>query len=163
MKKLYGSGFCFVRGRWGRRRHDSGKLIPFYVPRRFPSPSTKKPSLAVMYFKNNTGSAGLDHWRTMLANLLVTDLTQSKHIRVLSEDKLFQILSRLGQGTARRTRRMSSARWPQKEESTISFRGPMRPKDESGLTSRSRRPALASYRVGVGGRERGGEHLRHGG
>ncbi len=40
---------------------------------------------------------GLDHWRTMLANLLVTDLTQSKHIRVLSEDKLFQILSRLGQ------------------------------------------------------------------
>ena len=61
-----------------------------------PAP-TDKPSVAVMYFKNNTGDAGLDHWRTMLANLLVTDLTQSKHIRVLSEDKLFQILSRLGQ------------------------------------------------------------------
>jgi tetratricopeptide (TPR) repeat protein len=50
-----------------------------------------------MYFKNNTGDAGLDHWRTMLANLLVTDLTQSKHLRVLSEDKLFQILAGLGQ------------------------------------------------------------------
>jgi serine/threonine protein kinase/tetratricopeptide (TPR) repeat protein len=58
---------------------------------------TDKPSVAIMYFKNNTGDAGLDHWRTMLSNLLVTDLTQSKHIRVLSEDKLFQILSRLGQ------------------------------------------------------------------
>jgi tetratricopeptide (TPR) repeat protein len=50
-----------------------------------------------MYFKNNTGDDALDHWRTMLANLLVTDLTQSKHLRVLSEDKLFQILSRLNQ------------------------------------------------------------------
>jgi serine/threonine protein kinase/tetratricopeptide (TPR) repeat protein len=58
---------------------------------------TDKPSLAVMYFKNNTGDAGLDHWRAMLSNALVTDLAQSKHIRVLSEDKLFQILSRLGQ------------------------------------------------------------------
>ncbi len=61
------------------------------------SAPTDKPSVAVMYFKNNTGNAGLDHWRTMLANLLVADLTQSKHIRVLSEDKLFQILTRLGQ------------------------------------------------------------------
>jgi tetratricopeptide (TPR) repeat protein/TolB-like protein len=61
-----------------------------------PAP-TDKPSVAIMYFKNNTGDAGLDYWRTMLSNLLVTDLTQSKHLRVLSEDKLFQILSRLGQ------------------------------------------------------------------
>lgn len=56
-----------------------------------------KPSLAVMYFKNNTGDEGLDHWRTMLSNLLNTDLTQSKHIRVLSEDKLFNILNQLDQ------------------------------------------------------------------
>jgi len=67
-------------------------------PKRKAAPApTDKPSVAIMYFKNNTGDAGLDHWRTMLANLLVTDLTQSKHIRVLSEDKLFQILGRLGQ------------------------------------------------------------------
>ena len=59
-----------------------------------------KPSVAVMYFKNNTGDPGLDHWRAMLPNLLVTDLSQSQHIRVLSEDKLFQILSRLGQEDA---------------------------------------------------------------
>jgi tetratricopeptide (TPR) repeat protein len=68
------------------------------LPKRKAAPvPTDKPSVAIMYFKNNTGDAALDHWRTMLANLLVTDLTQSKHIRVLSEDKLFQILSRLGQ------------------------------------------------------------------
>ena len=68
------------------------------IPKKKAAPApTDKPSVAVMYFKNNTGDAALDHWRTMLANLLVTDLTQSKHLRVLSEDKLFQILGRLGQ------------------------------------------------------------------
>jgi len=61
-----------------------------------PIPSDK-PSLAIMYFKNNTGNENLDHWRTMLSNLLITDLTQSKHLRILSEDKLFNILSQLNQ------------------------------------------------------------------
>jgi serine/threonine protein kinase/tetratricopeptide (TPR) repeat protein len=68
------------------------------IPKKKAAPiPADKPSVAVMYFKNNSGDAALDHWRTMLSNLIVTDLTQSKHIRVLSEDKLFQILSRLGQ------------------------------------------------------------------
>ncbi len=58
---------------------------------------TDKPSLAIMYFKNNTGDADLEHWRMMLSNLLIADLTQSKHIRVLSEDKLYNILSHLNQ------------------------------------------------------------------
>jgi len=68
------------------------------LPRKeaIPAPSGK-PLLAVMYFKNNTGDEGLDHWRTMLSNLLIADLTQSKHIRILSEDKLFNILSQLNQ------------------------------------------------------------------
>ncbi len=56
-----------------------------------------KPSLAIMYFKNNTGDKSLDHWRTMLADLLITDLTQSKYIRILSEDKLFNILRQLNE------------------------------------------------------------------
>ncbi len=68
------------------------------IPKRKAAPiPTDKPSVAIMYFKNNTGDAGLDHWRTMLANLLVTDLAQSKHLRVLGEDRLFQILTRLDQ------------------------------------------------------------------
>jgi serine/threonine protein kinase/Tfp pilus assembly protein PilF len=52
-----------------------------------------KPSLAVLYFENNTGDEGLDHWRKMLSDLLITDLSQSKYLRVLSGDRLFKILS----------------------------------------------------------------------
>jgi tetratricopeptide (TPR) repeat protein len=60
-------------------------------------PPSGKPSLAVMYFKNNTGDDSLGHWRTALADLLITDLTQSKYLRVLSEDKLYNILGELNQ------------------------------------------------------------------
>ncbi|MCK4819779.1 protein kinase, partial [bacterium] len=58
---------------------------------------TDKPTLAVMYFKNNTGDLNLDHWRSTLSDLLITDLTQSKYIRILSGDKIFDILSELDQ------------------------------------------------------------------
>jgi serine/threonine protein kinase/Tfp pilus assembly protein PilF len=73
----------------------------FSKGRAAPPPTIGKPSLAIMYFKNNTGDDGLDHWRTMLSNLLIADLTQSKHLRVLSEDKLFNILTRLNQTGAK--------------------------------------------------------------
>ncbi len=76
----------------------AGVIIWKVLPRKevVPIPSDK-PSLAIMYFKNNTGDDALDHWRSMLSNLLIADLTQSKHIRVLGEDRLFQILSQLDQ------------------------------------------------------------------
>ena len=61
------------------------------------APSTGKPSLAVMYFENITGDASLDHWRKALPMLLVTDLSQSKYVRVLTSDELYDILNRLGQ------------------------------------------------------------------
>jgi len=60
-------------------------------------PPSDKPSLVVMYFKNNTGEKGLDHWRTALADLLITDLSQSKLIRVVSGEVLYNILDRLNQ------------------------------------------------------------------
>jgi len=60
-------------------------------------PIAGKPSVAIMYFKNNTGDAGLEHWRHALADLLITDLSQSKFVHVLSEDKLFNILGELDQ------------------------------------------------------------------
>jgi serine/threonine protein kinase/tetratricopeptide (TPR) repeat protein len=56
-----------------------------------------KPSLAVMYFKNNTGSQELEHWRTALSDLLITDLSQSKFLRMLSAESLFAILDDMGQ------------------------------------------------------------------
>jgi tetratricopeptide (TPR) repeat protein/tRNA A-37 threonylcarbamoyl transferase component Bud32 len=60
-------------------------------------PPSDKPSLAIMYFKNNTGEDGLEHWRTALADLLITDLSQSKLIRVVSGEVLYNILDRLNQ------------------------------------------------------------------
>jgi serine/threonine protein kinase/Tfp pilus assembly protein PilF len=61
-----------------------------------PIPSDK-PSLAVLYFENNTGDESLDHWRKMFSDLLITDLTQSKHLRILSGDRLFKILKDINQ------------------------------------------------------------------
>ncbi len=54
-----------------------------------------KPSLAVMYFENNTGDKNLDHWRKALSELLTADLSQSRYLTVLSGDKLFNILKDL--------------------------------------------------------------------
>ena len=61
-----------------------------------PLPSNK-PSLAVVYFENNTGDENLDHWRKSIASLLITDLTQSKYLKVLGGDRLFEILNQLDQ------------------------------------------------------------------
>jgi len=57
--------------------------------------SSDKPSLAVVYFENNTGDETLDHWRKALSELLIADLSQSKYIRVLSGDRIFNILRQL--------------------------------------------------------------------
>ncbi|MFC2166339.1 protein kinase [Acidobacteriota bacterium] len=54
-----------------------------------------KPSVAILYFKNNTGDEGLDHWKSALATWLITDLSQSKYIDVTPEDVLFGIFRKL--------------------------------------------------------------------
>jgi len=76
-----------------------GIIIWRLIPRKeaIPSAPSGKPSLAVMYFKNNTGDEGLDHWRTMIADLFIADLAQSQYIDILSGERLFQILSDLNQ------------------------------------------------------------------
>lgn len=38
----------------------------------------ERPSLGVVYFENNTGDENFDHWRKAFAELLTTDLSQSK-------------------------------------------------------------------------------------
>jgi serine/threonine protein kinase/tetratricopeptide (TPR) repeat protein len=69
-----------------------------FVLQKAPPPlSTDMRSLAVLYFRNNTGDSGLDHWRNALSDLLITDLAQSRFLRVLSSERLFQILSELDQ------------------------------------------------------------------
>jgi tetratricopeptide (TPR) repeat protein len=63
-----------------------GRVVPF---------PQDKPSLAVMYFENNTGDNGLDHWRKALSDLLIADLSQSKYLRVLSGERMFNILEEM--------------------------------------------------------------------
>lgn len=63
-----------------------GRVVPF---------PEDKPSLAVMYFENNTGDEAFNHWRKALSDLLVADLSQSKYVRVLSGESLFSILEEL--------------------------------------------------------------------
>jgi serine/threonine protein kinase/tetratricopeptide (TPR) repeat protein len=63
--------------------------------------ATGKPSLAVVYFENDTGDAGLDHWRKALPELIITDLSQSKYVNVRSGDEIYEILARLHQTEAR--------------------------------------------------------------
>ncbi len=53
------------------------------------------PSLAIVYFKNNTGDPKMDFWRSALAESLITDISQSKYIRVLSWDEVYGTLKDL--------------------------------------------------------------------
>ena len=62
-----------------------------------PTAETGTPSLAVMYFENNTGDSGLDQYRKVISDLLITDLSQSKYLQILSGAKLFNILNKMGQ------------------------------------------------------------------
>lgn len=52
-------------------------------------------SIAVLPFENNTGDESQDYWSKALSNMLTLDLLQSKLIRILSEDRLQEILERL--------------------------------------------------------------------
>jgi tetratricopeptide (TPR) repeat protein/tRNA A-37 threonylcarbamoyl transferase component Bud32 len=52
-----------------------------------------QPSIAVLYFDNLSGDPELEWLRSGLTDMLVTDLSQSPDLRVLSTDRLYQILS----------------------------------------------------------------------
>ena len=59
------------------------------------SVSPEKPSIAVLYFQNNTGDETLDWLRTALADMLVTNLSQSPEVEVLGTDRLYEILEEM--------------------------------------------------------------------
>jgi tetratricopeptide (TPR) repeat protein len=54
--------------------------------------SFHKPTLAILPFTNNTGDEGLDFWENALADLLVSDLSQSRYLTVLPQDRVFSVL-----------------------------------------------------------------------
>jgi tetratricopeptide (TPR) repeat protein len=58
----------------------------------FVSSPPEKPHLAVLPIKNNTGSDTFMHLQDALTNLIVSDLYQSKYIRVLTTERMNQIL-----------------------------------------------------------------------
>ncbi|HKW02839.1 MAG TPA: protein kinase [Vicinamibacterales bacterium] len=60
-----------------------------------PIVSSGRPSVAVLYFQNQTGSPQLDWLRTGITSMVVTDLSQSSEMDVLSTDRLYQILASL--------------------------------------------------------------------
>ncbi len=53
-------------------------------------------SLAVLYFDNITGEPGLDWLRTGLTDMLITNLSQAPELRVVSTQRLYQILDESG-------------------------------------------------------------------
>jgi serine/threonine protein kinase/Tfp pilus assembly protein PilF len=56
---------------------------------------TDKPSLAILYFENNSGSEALENWRSGLSEMLITDLSQSKFLHILSGDRIYSLLDNL--------------------------------------------------------------------
>ncbi|MGI8733735.1 MAG: tetratricopeptide repeat protein [Pyrinomonadaceae bacterium] len=54
-----------------------------------------KKVLVVLYFENSSGSADLDWLREGLADMLITDLSRSKHLSVLSRQQLSQVMERV--------------------------------------------------------------------
>ncbi len=75
----------------------AGIVIYWQLQGSSPSPSAMpdRPSLGVVYFENNSGDKSLDHWRKGFAELLTSDLSQSKYLNVLSGDRMYEILDDL--------------------------------------------------------------------
>ncbi len=54
-----------------------------------------KPSVAVLYFENTTGSPELNWLRTGITEMVVTDLSQSQDLEVVATDRLYDVLAEL--------------------------------------------------------------------
>jgi len=65
----------------------------------FPSPP-EKPHLAVLPIQNNTGEESFGYLQDALTNLIVSDLYQSKYIRVLTTERMNQILKNMDKSGA---------------------------------------------------------------
>ena len=57
--------------------------------------TSDRPSVAILYFKNNTGDQSLNYLSETLPALMTIDLIQSKYLYVLPNDRLIQIMNRL--------------------------------------------------------------------
>jgi len=60
----------------------------------------KRLSIAVMFFQNLTGDSNLQWLQKGLTEMFIRALSQSRHLSVLSTDRLLEILDRLGKSTS---------------------------------------------------------------
>ena len=60
----------------------------------------RNPSIAVLPFDNPAKDVGLEPWRTALADLIITDLVQSRYVRVVRITDLYRKLIQLKLGEA---------------------------------------------------------------
>jgi serine/threonine protein kinase/Flp pilus assembly protein TadD len=65
-----------------------------------PESEGSKRTFAVLGFKNQTGDPGFDYLRETIANLLITSLEQSKHLRVTSWQRLKDLFKQAGRDEA---------------------------------------------------------------
>ena len=75
-------------------------LIAFLVWQFIPEGAGAKRSVAVIGFKNQTGSADLDYLREAIPHLLITSLGESKRIKVTSWERMKDILRDSGRDAA---------------------------------------------------------------
>ena len=69
--------------------------LTVYFLNKSPSSSSDKAqrkTLAILYLQNNTGNSELEHLEKSLTELMISDLFQSKYIRVMSADKIYYAL-----------------------------------------------------------------------
>jgi serine/threonine protein kinase/tetratricopeptide (TPR) repeat protein len=57
---------------------------------------SSQPTLAVLYFENKSGDVKLEYLREVLAELINTDLSQSRFIRVVTSEEIYTTLKKLG-------------------------------------------------------------------
>jgi len=77
-------------------------ILLLFSPKKAEKIPTSKPIIVIMPFYNNSGEKSLDHLRLALSDMLITDLSQSKHVSVLRRDRIFSILLQLDLFTAQR-------------------------------------------------------------
>jgi len=59
-----------------------------------PALEKDRPSIAVLYFTNNTGDEELGHWSQGLSDMLIDDLSQSKYLYVIPRHRLLDIFKK---------------------------------------------------------------------
>jgi len=70
-------------------------IFPFFRKNRIEQLPSLKPSVVIMPFSNNSGDINLEHHRLAISGMLITDLSQSRHVSVFREDRISSILFEL--------------------------------------------------------------------